>query len=242
MAISHSRKRSRSRLPQFLQKPRGVIHPRVQAVGPEHFGIVTVDPAKARSKWMLCDFYGNVLLPPTWVDHNRPALDTALAQLRDAVARHALGDVLVVVERTGRYHHVPRRAFAAAGFDVRIVHPFATKQFRQAQDPGTKTDDTDLVAQQRAAVNGFALVEAPLEPSWQELQLLIRHRRSLVFKASTLCCQITEHLEAALPGYAACFESLWLSDLPLALVRHCDTPLAFVHAGVELPPDRASFP
>jgi transposase len=231
MALPRTRKRSRARLPQFLQKPRGVIHPRVQKVGPEHFGIVTVDPAKARSKWMLADFYGNVLLPPAWVDHNRTARDAAVTQLREAVTQHALGDVLVVVERTGRYHHVPRRAFAAAGFEVRIVHPFATKQFRPVQDPGIKTDDTDLVAQQRAAVNGFALVEAPLDPPWQEFQLLVRHRRSLVFKTSTLCCQIREHLEAALPGYAACFDSLWTSDLPLLLVRHFDSAAAFAQAG-----------
>ena len=71
MPVTRSRKRSSSRRPEVLQKPRGVIHPRVQKVGPEHFGIVSVDCAKARSKWMLCDFYGNVLIPPTVVEHNR---------------------------------------------------------------------------------------------------------------------------------------------------------------------------
>jgi len=53
----------------MLQKPRGVIHPRVQKVGPEHFGIFSVD--KARSKWMLADFYGNVIIQPTMVEHTR---------------------------------------------------------------------------------------------------------------------------------------------------------------------------
>ena len=45
--------------------PSGSLHPRVQKVGPEHFGIVAVDCAKARSKWMLADFYGRILVPPT---------------------------------------------------------------------------------------------------------------------------------------------------------------------------------
>ena len=40
----------------LLHKPHGVIHPRVQAVGPEHFAIIAIDPAKARSKWMMTDF------------------------------------------------------------------------------------------------------------------------------------------------------------------------------------------
>ena len=40
-------------------------------VGPEHFGIVSIDCAKARCiNWMLCDFYGNVLIPPTIVALN----------------------------------------------------------------------------------------------------------------------------------------------------------------------------
>ncbi len=186
MPVTRSRKRSSSRRPEILQKPRGVIHPRVQKVGPEHFGIVSVDCAKARSKWMLCDFYGNVLLPFTTVEHNRVALAAATTQLRQHMTQHDLRDVIVAIERTGRYHHATQQAFAAAGFEVRIVHPFATKQFRQASDPGIKTDDTDLVAIQRAAVNGFALIEPPRDDTWKELQLLVRHRRDLVFKTSAL--------------------------------------------------------
>src|SRR5438309_9513342 len=176
MPVTRSRKRSSSRRLEVLQKPRGVIHPRVQKVGPEHFGIVSVDCAKARSKWMLCDFFGNVLLPPIVVEHNRADLEAAVDRLREAKQKHALADLIVAVERTGRYHHVVRQAFAAAGFEVRIVHPFTTKRYRQVSDPGNKTDDTDLAAIHRAAVNGFALLEQPLDLSWRELQLLIRHR------------------------------------------------------------------
>jgi transposase len=37
----------RHRRPTSIAKPSGSIHPRVQMVGPEHFGIVAVDCAKA---------------------------------------------------------------------------------------------------------------------------------------------------------------------------------------------------
>ena len=209
MAATVTRKRGRTRRPEVLQKPRGVIHPRVQKVGPEHFGIVAVDCATARSKWMLADFYGNVLLPPAVVEHTREGFDAAMASLSEAMRQREIRDLLVAVERTGRYHHPPQRAFAAAGHEVRTVHPFTTKQFRQPADPGNKTDDTDLAAITRAAINGFALAEPAMDEFWRQLQLLTRHRRDLVCKASTLCCQIKEHLEAALPGYAACFPTLW---------------------------------
>jgi hypothetical protein len=78
------------------------LHPRVQQVGPEHFGIVCFDCAKVRSEFLLADFYGRVLLPPTTVAHSRPDLDAAVANIRHAFAEQQLADGLVASERTGR--------------------------------------------------------------------------------------------------------------------------------------------
>jgi transposase len=231
MSNSRTRRRPRSRRPDAVQKPRGTFHPRVQKVGPEHFGIVAVDCAKARSKWMLADFYGSVLVPPTIVEHNRAALDQAIEQVRQAMREHDLRDLIVAIERTGRYHHTVRRAFAAADFETRIVHPFATSRLRQPADPGNKTDDTDLAAIHRAAVNGFALTEQTLDEHWTTFRLLIRHRRDLVEKAAALHTQIREHLDAALPGFAACFANLWDRDCALHIARHLATPAAILSAG-----------
>jgi transposase len=209
-----------------------VLHPRVQQVGPEHFGIVCFDPAKVRSKFLLADFYGRVLIPPTWVAHNRPALDTAVAQVRQAFADHQLHDGLIAIERTGRYHRVVQRTFAAAGFETRIVHPFVTKQYRQPVDPANKTDDTDLSALHRATVTGCALLEASRDEAWTTLQLLVRHRRDLVRKGAALNCQIRDHLEAALPGYAACFDKLWDSAIPWHLLQHFPSAQRLRDAGL----------
>jgi transposase len=231
MATTRTRRRPRTR--EAVQKPSGAFQRRVQEVGPEHFGIVCVDCAKARSKWMLCDFFGNVLVAPVEVEHQRPALEQAIARLRQACATHQLRDLLVAIERTGNYHRVVRDAYAAAGFETRIVHPFATKQFRQPADPGNKTDDTDLAALHRAAVNGFALVEATLDESWTTLQLLVRHRRDLVVKTTILSCQIREHLEAAFPGLAAGFGKLWDSACIWHLLRTFASGPALLAVGVE---------
>ncbi len=157
MATTRTRKRSSSRRPTTsLGKPRGVLHPRVQQVGPEHFGIVCFDCAKARSKFLVADFYGRVLIPPTTVAHARPDLAAAVAQVRAAFAANQIADGLIAIERTGRYHRIVQRTFAAAGFETRILHPFVTKQYRQPVDPGYKTDDTDLSAIHRATVTGCA--------------------------------------------------------------------------------------
>jgi len=216
-----SRKSVRKRRGYLIQKPAGQLTPRVQAVGPERFGVLCWDCAKARSKFMLANFYGTVLIPPQTVPHTRGHLQAMLDQVRQAIARHQLGDHIVAIERTGEYHRPVQRACRHAGFDTRLVHPFTSKQFRQPADPGNKTDDTDLAAIFRAAVNGFGLLEPVLPDDYQQLQLLARHRRDLVAKMSTLCCQIREHLHALLPGYAECFADLWENRLALPLARVC---------------------
>jgi transposase len=234
MTATRSRKRTRSRFVDVLQKPKGVIHPRVQKVGPEHFGIVSIDCAKARCKWMLCDFYGNVLIPPTVVALNRNDIHAAIERLREALARHGIKDQLVAIERTGRYHHFIRDAFAAASYEVRLVHPFATSRFRQPNDPGIKTDDVDMAAIHCATANGFALTEPPLAESWMILQLRVRQRRDLVCKSSQLCCQIREHLDACLPGLAASFEDqLWDSPVAWAIIHQFASPQAVQQAGLD---------
>lgn len=227
MAVRRTRGR---RFVTTAHKAHGVIQPRVQRAGPEHFGVVSIDCAKARFKWMLCDFYGKVLIPPTTVEHNRPELDSALAQLRAARQEHELRDLIVAIERTGRYHHIPQRLFLADGHEVRLVHPFTSKQYRQATDPGVKTDDTDLAAIHRAAISGCALLQAPVGPLYCELQLLIRQRRDWVRKTSLLCCQIREYLHSAYPGYVACFATPWHGDVMLALVRRFESAAAMLQA------------
>src|SRR5947208_3765217 len=107
MTRSRTRRRSSPRRsPDSLGKPRGVLHPRVRQVGPEHFGIVCFDCAKVRSKFLVADFYGRILLPPTEVAHNRPDLDAAVAGIRQAVADHQLRYSVVAINSTGRYYRV----------------------------------------------------------------------------------------------------------------------------------------
>jgi len=180
--------RRRARLP--LPKPTGLLDQRVQAVGPEHFGIVSVDCAKQRSRWMLCDFYGRVLLQPASVEHSGPELRRMVALLRHAAVQHQLGHVLIAIERTGNYHRPVQRACRDAGFETRIVHPFASHHFREIEHPENKTDDNDLEGIHRAAVVGFGLVELPLDETCQRLRLLVRHRRDFVRKTAAVQCQI----------------------------------------------------
>jgi transposase len=216
-----------------LHKPRGYFHDRVERAGPSHFGLACFDCHKDYSQWMLADFFGKLLLPPQRLAHNRPARDAATRLLRQIMAGHGLQDLLVVIERTGRYHRLVRRTFTAAGFDTRIVHPFATKQFRQVADPDEKTDDRDLFALRRAALNGFAPAEPARDAFWAEFLRLARFRRGLIHKTARLRCQTRDHLDAYLPGFADAFGDFWKNHCAWPIARHFLTPQEIADAGVD---------
>lgn len=220
MAITSRRSARRPRRPTSVAKPSGSIHPRVQEVGPQHFGIVAVDCAKARSKWMLTDFYGNILIEPADLDHTRPGLDDFTARVRRGLDDHGLRDLIVAIERTGHYHRPVQRAAVAAGFEARIVHPLASRQFRLPADPKNKTDETDLAAICRAAVNGFGLIEPTLDDTHASLRLLARHRRDLVRKNADLRNQIHVELDALFPGLAAAVGDIFDHEPALVIARH----------------------
>lgn len=227
------KRRSKNR--QQLQKPAGAITSRVAKVGGSRFGIVCIDPAKHRSEWMMADYFGKLLIEPQTLEHQAGAFKAATEMVRQASQQHQIKDIIVVVERTGNYHLGPKRAFASAGYETRVVHPFATKQYRMPADPGNKTDETDLHAQHRAAVAGFGLCERELASPYRELQLRSRHRRNLVEKSSSLVCQVREHLHLSMPGYTALFDRLLDHRTAMLIGRCCSSPgkvLKLGHDGI----------
>jgi transposase len=234
MATKRNSRKTRRNGPSRLGKPNGIIQPRVQAVGPERFAVAAVDCAKARSMWMLFDFYGKILLPEAVVEHGQMQMQLATMQFHEACQQHGIRDAIVAIEMTGTYHRPIQRAFRKSGAETRLVHPFASSHYRRPENPDDKTDEHDLAAIFRAAVNGFGL----LEPAWDEtyllLQLYSRHRRDLVEKRAKLQCQIRHHLDGCMPGYTDLFpgERLWKHPTPLAVAREAITAEAIRKAGI----------
>jgi transposase len=233
MATTFRRRRRRSSRFTAVAKPSGSLHPRVQKAQPEHFGIIAIDCAKARSKWMLADFYGRILVPPTPLEHTRQSFQEALAALRGAQDTHELRDVVIAIERTGAYHKPVQRAYAAAGYETRIVHPLTSNQFRKIADPGNKTDDLDLLAIFRATANGFGLLEPQRDLLYTQLQLLARHRRDLVTRNAALRNRIHVELDALLPGLTAAVGDIFEQEPALVIARHASSAQEIHDLGLE---------
>ena len=219
---------------RFIGKPTGQIQERVQAVGPEHFGVVAVDCAKRRSKWMLCNFYGKVIVEPTTVEHTSGGLRVMTELVREACRSEGLTDTLVAVEMTGIYHKPVQRAFRQAGFDTRIVHPFASNHYRQPLHPDAKTDDHDLEAIFHAAAKGYGLATLPVSEVYQSLQAVARHRHNLVKQRSRLMVQMRRLLHQTMPGFADLFEDdhLFHKSIALPIALEFSSADAIRRAGV----------
>jgi len=138
-----------------FKQPRHSLTKRVEKVGGDKFGILAVDCAKARFQVMLANFYGRVLMGPVEVENTAPALDALVARVRRECEAHGLKDLVVGLERTGRYHR-PVRNVLRPHWSVKMVHPLATKRMRVLADPGNKTDATDLLGIMRAIIAGYA--------------------------------------------------------------------------------------
>jgi transposase len=219
---------------RFIGKPSGQFQERVQSVGAECFGILSVDCAKSRSKWMLCDFYGRVLVEPTTVEHTAGALRAMTQAASEAKQSESLADLVVAVEMTGVYHKPVFQAFRKAGFDTRVVHPFASNHFRRALHPDTKTDDHDLEAIFQAAVRGFGLAHFPCDEVYLWLQAVSRHRHNLVKQRSRLMVQTRHLLHQTMPGFADLFDegTLFQGSLAIPIARQFPSAEAIRRAGV----------
>jgi transposase len=184
---------------------------------------------------MFCNFYGKVLVEPTVVEHTAGGL-RAMTQLVAAVcSTEGLTDTIVAVEMTGIYHKPVYRAFRRAGFDTRIVHPFASNHYRRPLHPDEKTDDHDLEAIFHAAVNGYGLATLPVGEVYQSLQALSRHRHNLVKQRARLMVQMRQRLHQTMPGFADLFDDdkLYHKSIALPVALRFPSAEAIRQAGVE---------
>lgn len=217
------------------QKPRGCFQDRVQKVGPEHFAIVAVDSGKNEAQTRVADFYGNILLEPFSFKISRSGLESTCELIRETFRKHEIHDCVCVVETTGRYHRPIKDTFRKQKWDTREVHPFTSSLIRRSADLGTKTDEIDLAAIHRAALNGLAMSAEEIDPQWQQWRVLTRHRRDFVEKAATLKTQLQETVHAYLPGFMGLWKSgnLWESPIPAAIATAFDSSQALAEAPVE---------
>jgi|WetSurMetagenome_2_1015567.scaffolds.fasta_scaffold63090_1 hypothetical protein len=200
-----------------LQRKDEALSTRIRQVGPERFGLLLVDSGKRNFAVRLTNFFGDCLWEPEPVRSQRMALESMIAEVHRQMATHGLSELVVGIERTGRWH-CPLKQMVEKKWPVKMIHPFTTKQLRQPASLGIKTDAVDLTAMQRAMICGYGTEDLELPAPWLEFRLVSRARADLVAKRACLKMQCAGRMEALLPGYTELFDDVWKTPAPAALI------------------------
>lgn len=209
------------------------IRARIRDVGADKFGLVTIDPHKEKAACRMVDFYGKEFMAPCDFSNTVGGLANLTGEIITQIERNKLKDIVVCIERTGRYHCAVKHAMEQQ-WTVQMIHPFATKRMRQPADPGVKTDVTDLYSMERAAFAGFGCEECEWPDLYKEWQVLSRMRESLAEKCTQCKGQIHDRFDAIMPGYAKLFgKNLWESKAPLAIAELLGSAKAILAAGAD---------
>ena len=106
--------------------------------------IVSVDPAKARSKWMLTDLYGRILVAATEVEPTQACCGAMVQAVRTALEQARIHDQIVVIERTGRYHRPIQRAFANTTHAYTNTQPLLDKPMENLRGVLVMSDGKEI--------------------------------------------------------------------------------------------------
>lgn len=209
------------------------LRQRVRKIGGDKFGVLVVDSSKKNAEIWLTDFYGE----PVWdesrtVPITRGHLDHMVNVVAGSCREHGFKDLVVGIEQTGRYHRPVKRALEKR-WEVKMIHPFVTKQLRQPASPGVKTDGVDLEAMDRAIIGGYGDNPRPLPALYTKWQLVHRAREDAVDRRTRLKQQSQERLHAFMPGYAGLFEHFWDTPAALAIAELYGSAKRLLTADVE---------
>lgn len=228
------RKSNRRRGTIHAARVNPVFNEKVKEMGHTHLGLLTIDAHKEVSEALFCDAFGNQLLEQATVKNDQGGIGGFIHQVERCCEAHGLKDVLVGIERSGRYHGPMKREIKKqTSWHVQIIQAFATKQLRQPVDSGNKTDSTDLDAMMRALIIGYGSEEPELPEPWEEWRALNRCREDNVLRLTTLKNQIHSRFDAVFPGFTGLVENIWNAPAYLAIAEHYEGPAAVAEASLE---------
>ena len=212
-----NRRRSPGKGIKCRKKIDAGLRQRIRKVGGDKFGVLVVDSSKRNAEVWLTDFYGE----PLWeesvtVPLVEGHLKDMIHMIQGTCRSKGIKDLVAGIEQTGRYHRPVKRALEQH-WDVKMIHPFVTKQLRQPASPGVKTDGVDLEAMSRAIISGYGDDQRALPMLYTKWRLVNRAREDAVDRRRRIKQQCHERLHAFMPGYATLFDHLWETPAAVAI-------------------------
>jgi transposase len=186
---------------RFVDRVRGADRERLLAV--------PIDVGKHTAAALVCDFWGQVVVPPFTFGLDERGLEAFTAEVGRAEALREASWVRAGIEQAGHYHQTLLSRLVDLGVDVVVLNPAQVKESR-AQDllRSLKSDHRDLGAIAELLIRGKGRPAAHPDPALATQAALAAHRRRKVKARTALKNQVHKGLDLVFPGLSACFDGI----------------------------------
>jgi hypothetical protein len=176
---------------------------------------------------MVCDFWGEIVVPPFDFALNERGFQNLAVVLARAEAERDASWVRVGLEQAGHYHRPLQARLYAHGLDVTLFNPAQVKANRNLDLlRSLKSDAFDLAAMAELLIRGKGRRWAGDHDAIAMQAAVAAHRARKVKAHVALKNQIHAHLDLVFPGLAGCFDSILATKLGRLLVEEAMTPNA----------------
>jgi len=210
----------------FVERIRGIESPRLLAV--------PIDVGKRTAAALVCDFFGEVVVPPFTFDLDEGGFDVFARAVAAAEGRRRAVWTRVGLEQAGHYHRVLLAKLVCSGFDVALVNPAQVKENR-AQDllRSLKSDARDLGAMAELLIRGKGRPAGTVDEDMAAQAALAAHRARKVKARTALKNQIHQSLDLVFPGLSGCFRDMLDTKVGRLLATEAVTPERLRRLGPE---------
>lgn len=180
---------------------------RVKESDPGRLLAVPIDVGKRSAAAMVCDFWGEIVVPPFDFPLNENGFQDFSVAMARAEAQKDATWARVGIESAGHYHRPLQARLEANGIEVTVFNPAQVKENRN-QDllRSQKSDAIDLAAMAELLIRGKGRISMRAPDAVAIQGALALHRTRKIRSRSALKNQIHSHLDLVFPGLSDC---LW---------------------------------
>src|SRR5262249_53383059 len=150
---------------------------------------------------LVCDFYGEIVVPPFTFDLDERGFSVFARAVGAAEGQRCSSWTRIGLEQAGHYHRVLLAKLLGGGFDVVLLNPAQVKENR-AQDllRSLKSDARDLGAMAELLIRGKGRPAGTVDSDMAAQAALAAHRSRKVKAGTALKNQIHQSLDLVFPG------------------------------------------
>ena len=184
-----------------------------------------IDVGKHKAAALVCDFFGEIVIPPFEFALNEQGFIEFRTALARAEAQRDAAWVRVGIEQAGHYHDTLLARLQNEGLDIAVLNPAQVKENRsQNLLRSVKTDTHDLCAMAELIIRGKGRTPSVEDGPLARQTVLVAHRRRKVKARSALKNQMLATLDLVFPGLDGCFTDTFNTKLGSLLISEAMTP------------------